>query len=74
MEKTKRDLTPTEKKYAKIINDAPSIKEVKICIVDDLEKAYKKANRFKRWNYIVITRARDERGRFISSWALICCR
>lgn len=75
--KIKRDchtVFPEFKRYAKIIKSAPGFKSVVIYDFNTTKEAKSKANRLVAWKYKIITRARDESGRFTKGFVLICCR
>lgn len=74
-EEMKKELTQEIKRYAKTILAAPAeTKEVKIFIFAERSNAESKSARMKTWPYKVITRARDDNGRFTKNFALICCK
>lgn len=65
---------PEFKRYAKIIKAAPGFKTVLIYDFKTRAEAESKIKRLRSWKYKVITRARNEQGKFAKGFVLICCR
>ena len=74
MEEKIKVIPTNVKTYAKIILAAPNAKKVDISFHTSKEAAEIKLLRMKSWPYKVITRARNENGRFTKGFALICCK
>lgn len=67
-------LTVLTKRYAKTILAAPDAKRVEINYFSTKEGAEAKSLKMKTWPYKVVVKARDENGKFIKGWVLICCK
>ena len=75
--KIKRDghnVFPEFNRYAKIIKAATGFKSVLIYDFDTVKQAKAKSKSLRSWKYKIITRARDDKGRFTKGFVLICCR
>lgn len=73
-EKKKKEIPQQFKRYTKTIETYPEWKSIKVFAFDTKEEAFIKAGKVKSWPYKYCVKARDDKGRLMKGWALVCLK